>query len=94
MTPEARLALVDELMARYNAKDADGYAALMTEDAVEAGYRGAVLRNDREGFAPGLKRCSPNFPKIALLFMLGMRSATTSCCMRKCFAATRPRRSR
>ena len=33
-----RLKIVDELMARYNAQDADGYVALMTDAAVEAGY--------------------------------------------------------
>jgi uncharacterized protein (TIGR02246 family) len=54
VTDADRLGLVDELMARYNAQDAAGYAALMTEDAVEAGYRGAVLREGREGVRSGL----------------------------------------
>ena len=63
MTPEARLILVDNLMARYNAHDADGYAALMTEDAAEATYRGAVLRDGREGVRAGLAAMFAEFPE-------------------------------
>lgn len=57
-----RLALVDELMTRYNAHDAEGYAAMMTEDAVEATYRGAVLRDGREGVRAGLAAMFAEFP--------------------------------
>ena len=63
MTDAARLALVDDLMARYNAQDAAGYAALMTEDAVEAVYRGAVLRDGREGVRSGLAALFAEFPQ-------------------------------
>lgn len=63
MTPDERLTLVDELMARYNAQDPDGYAALMTEDAVEATYRGAVLRDGREGGCAGLAAMFAEFPQ-------------------------------
>ena len=63
MTSIARLALVDELMARYNAQDADGYAALMSEDAAEASYRGAVLREGREGVRAGLQAMFAEFPE-------------------------------
>ena len=63
MTDADRLGLVDELMARYNAQDAAGYAALMTEDAVEAGYRGAVLREGREGVRSGLAAMFAEFPQ-------------------------------
>lgn len=63
MTDADRLGLVDELMARYNAQDAAGYAALMTEDAVEAGYRGAVLRDGREGVLSGLAAMFAEFPQ-------------------------------
>ena len=63
MTNADRLALVDELMDRYNAQDAAGYAALMAEDAVEAVYRGAVLRNGREGVRGGLAAMFAEFPK-------------------------------
>lgn len=63
MTPDARLALVDELMGLYNAQDAAGYAALMTEDAAEATYRGAVLRDGREGVRAGLTAMFAEFPE-------------------------------
>jgi uncharacterized protein (TIGR02246 family) len=63
VTDAGRLALVDELMARYNAHDAAGYAALMTEDAVEAVYRGAVLRAGREGVRSGLAAMFAEFPQ-------------------------------
>lgn len=62
-TSEDRLALVDELMACYNAQDADGYVALMTGDAAEATYRGAVLRDGREGVRAGLKAMFAEFPE-------------------------------
>ena len=57
-----RLQIVDALMARYNAQDADGYVALMTDGAVEAGYRGAALREGREGVRAGLKKMFAEFP--------------------------------
>lgn len=63
MTPALRLALVDELMARYNAQDAAGYAALMTKDAVEAVYRGAILREGRDGVRSGLAAMFAEFPQ-------------------------------
>lgn len=63
MTAADRLALVDDLMARYNAHDAAGYAALMTENAVEAVYRGAVLRDGREGVLSGLAAMFAEFPE-------------------------------
>lgn len=63
MTAADRLALVDELMARYNAQDADGYAALMTEDAVEAVYRGDVLRDGQGGVRSGLAAMFAEFPQ-------------------------------
>ncbi len=63
MTAAERLALVDELMARYNAQDAAGYAALMTEDGCEAVYRGDVLRAGREGVRAGLAAMFAEFPR-------------------------------
>ena len=63
MTDAERLALVDELMARYNAQDAAGYAALMTDDAVEAAYRGAVLRDGNVGVRDGLAAMFAEFPQ-------------------------------
>ena len=40
-----RITITHRMIELYNAQDADGYVALMTEDACEAGYRGAVLRD-------------------------------------------------
>jgi hypothetical protein len=62
LTPADRLAIVDALMARYNAQDAEGYAALMTADACEAVYRGAVLREGQTGVIGGLKAMFAEFP--------------------------------
>ena len=63
MTGADRLALVDELMARYNAHDADGYSALMSDDGSEAVYRGDVLRAGREGVRNGLAAMFAEFPQ-------------------------------
>jgi hypothetical protein len=63
-----------EMIARYNAQDADAYVALMTDDACEAGYRGAVLREGKEGDALGSQgRCSPSSRRTA------PRSSTRLC---------------
>lgn len=58
-----RLAVAEEMIAHYNAQDADAYVALMTENACEAGYRGAVLREGREGVRAGLKAMFAEFPQ-------------------------------
>ncbi|WP_070935737.1 nuclear transport factor 2 family protein [Edaphosphingomonas haloaromaticamans] len=47
----------------YNAQDADAYVAFMTDDACEAGYRGAVLREGRKGVRSGLKAMFAQFPQ-------------------------------
>jgi hypothetical protein len=77
MTPEARLGIVERLLALYNAQDADGYAAMMTEGACEAGYRGAVLREGREGVRAGLKAMFAEFPEnrveVLARFVMGER---------------------
>ncbi len=57
-----RLAIATKMIAHYNAQDADAYVALMTEDACEAGYRGAVVREGREGTRAGLKAMFAEFP--------------------------------
>ncbi len=55
---------VDRLaIARYNAQDADAYVVSMTEDACEAGYRGAVVREGREGVRSGLKAMFAQYPQ-------------------------------
>lgn len=58
-----RLAIAEQMIAHYNAQDADAYVALMTDDAAEAGYRGAVLRDGKEGVRSGLKAMFAEFPE-------------------------------
>ena len=59
----SKLAIAEQMIAHYNAQDADAYVALMTEDACEAGYRGAVLREGREGTRAGLRAMFAEFPE-------------------------------
>lgn len=63
MTPDERLATVLKLLERYNAQDADGYVELMTEGASEANWRGAVVRDGKEGVRAGLKAMFAEFPE-------------------------------
>ena len=58
----SRLETATQMIAHYNAQDADAYVALMTGEACEAGYRGAVLREGREGVRDGLNRMFAEFP--------------------------------
>ena len=44
-----KLATATQMIAHYNAQDADAYVSLMTDDACEASYRGAVVREGKEG---------------------------------------------
>jgi uncharacterized protein (TIGR02246 family) len=57
------LAIAEQMIAHYNAQDADAYVALMSDDAVEATYRGAVLRDGKEGVRSGLKSMFAEFPE-------------------------------
>jgi hypothetical protein len=59
----SRLAIAEQMIAHYNAQDADAYVALMTDDACEAGYRGAVVREGKEGTRAGLKAIFAEFPE-------------------------------
>lgn len=59
----SNLAIAEQMIAHYNAQDADAYAALMTEDACEANYRGAVLREGREGTRKGLADAFAKWPE-------------------------------
>ncbi|GAA0766217.1 hypothetical protein FHS52_001917 [Erythromicrobium ramosum] len=58
-----RLAIAEQMIAHYNAQDADAYVSLMTDNACEAGYRGAVIREGREGTRTGLKAMFAEFPE-------------------------------
>jgi uncharacterized protein (TIGR02246 family) len=59
----SKLDTATQMIAHYNAQDADAYVALMTEDACEAGYRGAVVREGREGTRSGLKAMFAEYPE-------------------------------
>jgi uncharacterized protein (TIGR02246 family) len=59
----SNLAAAEQMIAHYNAQDADSYVALMTQDAAEASYRGAVLRDGREGIRAALKAMFAEFPE-------------------------------
>lgn len=59
----SRLAIAEQMIAHYNAQDANAYVALMTDDACEAGYRGAVIREGKEGTRAGLKAMFAEFPE-------------------------------
>lgn len=67
------LAIAEAMIAHYNAQDADAYVALMTDDACEAGYRGAVLREGREGVRSGLKAMFAEFPQNRAEILKGYR---------------------
>jgi uncharacterized protein (TIGR02246 family) len=58
-----RLAIATQMIAHYNAQDADAYVSLMTDDACEASYRGAVVREGKEGTRAGLKAMFAEFPE-------------------------------
>jgi len=59
----SNLAIAEQMIAHYNAQDVDAYCALMTEQACEANYRGAVLREGREGTRKGLAEAFARWPQ-------------------------------
>ena len=59
----SNLATAERMIAYYNAQDLDGYLSLMTDDAVEASYRGAVLRDGQDGIRSGLTATFKEFPE-------------------------------
>ncbi len=59
----SKLAVAEQMIAHYNAQDADAYVALMTDAACEAVYRGAVVREGKEGTRAGLKSMFAEFPE-------------------------------
>ena len=73
----ARIALIDTLMAHYNARDADAYADMFAEGGSEAMYRGDVVREGREGVRSGMKAMFAEFPEnradVLQKFQLGDR---------------------
>ena len=67
----SRLQIAEEMIAHYNAQDADAYVALMTDDACEAGYRGAVVREGKQGVRDGLNKMFAEFPGNRAEFITG-----------------------
>lgn len=63
LSADERIAIATKMIAVYNAQDADAYVAFMTDDACEAGYRGAVVREGKEGTRVGLKAMFAQFPQ-------------------------------
>jgi hypothetical protein len=61
-TPNS-LAIATQMIAHYNAQDVDAYVALMTDDACEANYRGAVVRDGKEGTRSGLSAAFAKWPQ-------------------------------
>jgi uncharacterized protein (TIGR02246 family) len=59
----SKLATTHKMIALYNAQDADGYVECMTDDACEATYRGAVVREGKEGVRAGLKAMFAQYPE-------------------------------
>lgn len=58
-----RLAIAEAMIAAYNAQDVDTYVSFMTDDACEAGYRGAVVRDGKEGTRRGLAAAFALWPQ-------------------------------
>lgn len=59
----SKLATATAMIEAYNAQDADLYVSYMTDDACEAGYRGTVVREGKEGTREGLKKMFAEFPE-------------------------------
>ena len=51
------------MIAAYNAQDVDLYVSYMTDDACEANYRGAVVREGKEGTRTGLAAAFKIWPE-------------------------------
>lgn len=58
-----RLAIAEAMIAAYNAQDVDTYVSYMTDDACEANYRGAVVREGKEGTRTGLAAAFATWPE-------------------------------
>ena len=57
------LATAEAMIAAYNAQDVDLYVSHMTDDACEANYRGAVVREGKEGTRSGLAAAFARWPQ-------------------------------
>jgi len=57
------LATAEAMIAAYNAQDVEAYVSYMTDDACEANYRGAVVREGKEGTRSGLAAAFAKWPQ-------------------------------
>lgn len=57
------IAIAEAMIAAYNAQDVDTYVSYMTDDACEANYRGAVVREGKEGTRSGLAAAFAKWPQ-------------------------------
>ncbi|MGD9810403.1 MAG: nuclear transport factor 2 family protein [Sphingobium sp.] len=63
ISADERLAIAEAMIAAYNAQDVDTYVSYMTDDACEANYRGAVVREGKEGTRSGLAAAFAKWPQ-------------------------------
>ena len=63
LSADDRIAIAHEMIAHYNAQDADAYVEFMTDEACEANYRGAVVREGKEGTRSGLAAAFAKWPQ-------------------------------
>lgn len=59
----SNLATAEAMIAAYNAQDVDAYVSYMTDEACEANYRGAVVREGKEGTRSGLADAFAKWPQ-------------------------------
>lgn len=58
-----RLAIAEAMIEAYNRQDVDAYVSYMTDEASEAAYRGAVIRDGKEGTRSGLAAAFKTWPQ-------------------------------
>jgi len=59
----SNLKTAEAMIAAYNAQDVDTYVSYMTDEASEANYRGAVVREGKEGTRSGLAAAFARWPQ-------------------------------
>lgn len=63
LSAEQRIAIAEAMIAAYNAQNVDTYVSYMTDGACEANYRGAVVREGKEGTRSGLAAAFAKWPR-------------------------------
>jgi hypothetical protein len=79
ISADERLAIAEAMIAAYNAQDVDTYVSYMTDDACEANYRGAVVREGKEGTRSGLAAAFAKWPHNRPKSARNRSSAIMSC---------------